>query len=316
MPPEILWYFGAIVAAGAAESLIGGTSGAHRGIWMFLVGLAVMAVFGALAAGLTRLGRRIPAGVLAAAVVLVAPATEVAFEHLCGVHPRLGAGTSASTSVGVSGIAVPTPSTPGGGFHGALFSIALGTAVLGLVVYGFVRFAFVLLPVVFWLAVAALLFMPAVVSHPGVGDYILTDLLTGIVFFVAGLLLDARMHRREAFWWYAAGLFEIAVAFVYYLGRYHHSWTWLTLLVVALIVLGASAPMRRAVWAAYAVIGVYAAIAHYLTDVTGAWRTTLLLTLLGLLLVFAGSALDVLDGELMRRVTRPWLPASRDQPPP
>ncbi|HEY3921413.1 MAG TPA: hypothetical protein VGL76_04805 [Gaiellaceae bacterium] len=317
MPPEILWYLGAIAAAAAAESLIAGTTDAHRGIWMLLVGLAVMGVFAVLAAGLIRLGRRVPGGVLAAAVVLVAPATEVAFEHLCGVHPRLGSSASASSVTGVAGIAVPAPAPPGGGFHGALFAIALGTAALGLVVYGLVRFAFVLLPVVVWLAAAAALFMPAVVSNPGIGDYILTVLLTGVVFFVVGLLLDARLHRREAFWWYVGGLFEIAAAFVYYLARYHHhhSWIWLTLLVVAAIVLAGSAPMGRAVWAAYAVVGVYLAIAHYLIDATGSWRTTLALTLLGLLLVPAGSALAVLDGEFVRRVTRPWIPERGPQPP-
>jgi len=311
-PPDVVWYFGALVAAGAGEALIGSTSAAQRGVWMLLVGLVVMGVFGLLAAGFLRIGRRGPGGVLAAAVVWLAPATEVGFEHLFGIHPRLGGG---SATVTVPGVGLEAHA-PNGGFHGALFSIAMGTAVLGLVVYGFVRFGFVLLPVAISLAVAVLLFVPAVVSHPGGGVYVTAALLTGIVFFVAGLLLDARKHRRDAFWWYVVGLFEIADAFAYYLIRYHHGWIWLVLLVVSAVVLAASAPVGRAAWAVYAVVGVYAAVVHFVDEATGSWRTTLVLTIVGLLLVLVGAALDLIDSALVSRVIGPWLRPGRAQPPP
>ena len=313
LPPEILWYFGALVAAGAGDILIADTSSAHRGIWMLLVGLACMAVFGALAAAFLRLGHWLPGGVVAAAVVWLAPPTEVAFEHLCGVHPRLFGG-GPSQPIDVTGVGAVTPPAPGGGFHGSLFSIAVGTAIVGLAVFWLVRFAFVLLPVVVSLAIAVLLFLPAVVSHPSGGDYIVAALLTGIVFCVGALLLDAREHRADAFWWYVVGLFEIAVAFVYYLAR-SGGWVWLVLLVVAAAVLVASAPLARAVWAVYALVGVYAALVHYVADATGSWRTALVLTIVGLLLVAAGLALDLFDGDVIRRITQPR-PPRVPQPPP
>jgi hypothetical protein len=270
----------------------------------------VIAAFGALAAAFIWVGRRVAGGVLAAAVVWLVPTTAVGLERLVGVHPHL-AGSSYRVQVG--SVAVPPPPTVGG-FHGSIFAIAVGTAVIGLAVFWLVRFAFVLLPVVISLAVAALLFLPAVVSHPGAGDYIATALITGIVFCVLGLLLDARTYRREAFWWYVVGLFEIAVAFAYYLAR-HHGWVWIALLVVAGAVMVASAPVSRAVWASYAVLGIFAALAHYVDVVTGSWRTSLGIVILGLVIVAAGTLLDVTDSWLVTRITRPspWL---RRQPPP
>ena len=109
-------------------------------------------------------------------------------------------------------------------------------------------------------------------------------------------------------------LFEVAIAFVYYLAT-GNSWVWSVLLVVAILVLLASAPVSRAVWAAYGVIGVYAALAHYVEAATGSWRTTVLLTVVGLLLVGFGVVLDVADSRIVRALTRPapWL---RPPPPP
>jgi len=234
----------------------------------------------------------------------------VGVERLVGVHPHL-AGSSRSVEVG--GVAVSSP-TAAGGFHGAVFSIAIVTFLAGMAVYWLVRFAFVLLPAVIALALAALLLLPAVVSHPGVGDYFTTVLITGIVFCVVGLLLDARLHRREAFWWYVVGFFEIAVAFTYYLARGHH-WVWIVLLVVAAAVLLASAPVGRAVWTSYAVLGIYAALAHYTAVATGSWRTTLVLTIVGLALVGLGVVLDLADSSLVGRFTRPG-PRLERQPPP
>jgi hypothetical protein len=300
VPPDILWYFGGLAAAFGGAALVSGASTAHRGVWMLIVGLAVMAAFGGLAAGFIWAGRRIAGGVLAAAVVWVAPATEVGFERLCGVHPRLFGGT---VQVAIAGVGVRQISS-GGGFHGALFSIAIGTAVVGLAVFWIVRFAFVLFPVAVSLAAGALLFVPAVVANPGANAEVAAAAITGVAFFVAGLLLDARLHRRHAFWWYAIGLLEIAIAFAYFLARYHDAWLWLLLFVVAVLLLASSAPTRRSVWTVYAVAGAYAGLAHYAGVVTGSWRTTLALTLIALLLVFVGAWLELVDAGLVARLAR------------
>jgi hypothetical protein len=305
-PPDILWYFGALVAAFAGDALILEASPSERGVWTLLVGLVLIAVFAGGAAGLLASGLRVPGGVLAAAAVWLVPATEVGFERLFGVHPGLGS-SSSSVSVGVGPVRV-NPGAVGGGFHGAWFSIAIGTVIVGVAVFWLVRFAFVLLPVVLALVAAAQLFLPAVVKHPSAGDEIATALITGIVFCVLGLLLDARLHRRYAFWWYVVGLFEVAIAFTYYLGLRHHEWVWVILLVVAAVVLLASAPLRRATWATYAVIGIYATLVHYADDATGSWRTPLVFTAIGLVLVLVGVVLEAAGATFVDRITRVRLP--------
>jgi len=305
-PPDILWYAGAWVAAIAGEVLVLQTSPAGRGVWILLVGLAAIAVLGALAAALLAAGMHVPGGVFAAAAVWLVPATCVGIEHLFGVHPTFASG---SAQVSVGPVAVSAPES--GGFHGAPFAIALATAAAGLAVFWLIRFAFVLLPVVLALAVAALLFVPAVVSHPGPGDDVATVLIVGILFCVLGLLLDARSLRRAAFWWYVVGLFQVALAFTYYLGL-HHAWVWLVLLVVAALVLLVSAPLGRASWAAYAVVGLFAALAHYVASATGSWQTPFLLTLVGIAFVLVGIVLEQAGAELVSRITqRRWTP-----PPP
>jgi hypothetical protein len=300
-PPDIVWYFGAWVAAIAGSSLVLQTSPADRGLWMVLVGLATMAVLGAFAAVLLAADLHVPGGVFAAAAVWVVPATCVGVEHLFGVHPQVG-GSETRITVGPVGV----PRTPGG-FHGAPFAIALATAAAGLAVFWLVAFPFVLLPVALALAVAAELFVPAVVSHPGAGNYVTAAWVTGIVFFVAGLALDVRGLRRVAFWWYVVGLFEIAVAFVYYLG-FHHEWVWFLLLVVAALLLLVSAPLGRATWASYAVVGVFVALAHYVTRATGSWRTPALVALVGVAFVLVGIVLEQAGSRLVSRVAPRWRP--------
>src|SRR6188768_2729354 len=88
-PPHILWYFGAITAALAADALIASVSPAQRGIWQFLVGIVLMAAFGAGAALLLIRGWRVPGGVLVAAAVALVPTVGQAFERLIGVWPGI-----------------------------------------------------------------------------------------------------------------------------------------------------------------------------------------------------------------------------------
>jgi hypothetical protein len=304
--PEILWYFGGLAAAVAADSVIAGTSTANRGLWILLVGLAAMGFFGLIAAALFRIGRPIPGGVMAAAVVLVVPYTEVGFERLFGVHPKLG---SPHVNINVVGDASSvTQST--GSFHGALFAIALGTVIIALAVFWLTRAAFVFLPMTVALVVTAELLLPALVNNPSAADEITTALITGVVFAGAGMLLDARDRRRDAFWWFVVGLFLIALSFLYYIAARHHAWVWLVLLVVSGGVLVLSAPLRRATWAVYALIGLYATLVHFVVRATGSWHSPFLLVLVGLGLVLLGLVLETAGPAAAGRFKQP------SQPPP
>src|SRR5262245_3306600 len=88
-PRHILWYFGALAAALSASATVGSVGSGARGTYQLLVGLFFAAAFGLGAVLLLRSGWRVPGGVLAAATVLMVPATGQAFERLIGVWPSL-----------------------------------------------------------------------------------------------------------------------------------------------------------------------------------------------------------------------------------
>jgi hypothetical protein len=289
-PPNILWYFGAIVAAGAADVVVGDVSSAHRGVWIFLVGVVFMLVFAALCAGLLRAGWWVPGGTMAAAAVAVVPAAGVGFERLIGVWP------TGQPSLNID---------PFQKFQGAVFALVVATAVAGLIAFWLVGFPFVFLPVVVAVVVAVQLFLPVIVTQPSADDHVLTLIATGAALVVVGMLLDARRHRAAAFWWHAFGWAAIAVGLAYYTAIHHDTWAWVTVLILGGVVLLASAPLGRATWAVFGVAGVYGAALHYIADATGSWKSPLVLAAIGVGLVFLGIVLDVSGGSFVRRLSRP-----------
>jgi hypothetical protein len=296
-PPNILWYFGAISATIAANAVVGNTGAAHRGLWIFFVALAFLAGAAGLAALVLRLGCWVPGGVLATAAVALVPAVVVGFEHLIGVWPKH-----------------PETTNPFQSFHGFAFALAAVTVAAGLFAFWLVRFAFVLLPV----AVATLLtiqfLLPALLSHPSFGDHMITLLITGAGFVVTGMLLDARDHRRAAFWWHVVGLFAIANGLVYYVGvnpllpgDRSSVWAWVTMIVIGAALLVAAFPVGRATWGVFGLAGVYAPALHYVDDVSGAWRVPLLMVFVGVGLMFLGGLLDFAGPSWPQRLSRPAL---------
>jgi hypothetical protein len=294
-PPNVLWYFGGISATLAANVVAADTGAAHRGLWIFLVGLLFFAAAAALSAVAQRAGWWIPAGVLTAAAVGLVPAVVVGFEHLIGTWPRH-----------------PASIEPFQHFVGSAFTIAAVTAAAGLAAFWLVRFAFVLLAVVVAGALGIQLLLPAVVTRPGVSDHLATLIVTGAVFVVVGMLLDARRHRRAAFWWHVGGLVAVANGLVYYVGVNpvlpgHHSavWAWVAMVLVGAALVVASFPVRRATWAVFGVAGLYVPALHYVGEASGAWRTPLLMVFISLGLMIAGALLDTVGAAWPQRLARP-----------
>jgi hypothetical protein len=286
-PPNVLWYFGAIAATVAAAAVVGDTGSAHRGIWIFAV--AFLFTFGAavLSAFARRLGCRIPAGVMATSAVALAPLVLVGIEHLIGVWPKSSSTIDAFHD-----------------FEGVPFSLALVTVSVALFAFWVVRFGFIMLPLVVSLELALQFFLPAIVTHPGVEAHEIMTIFSGVAFVVIGMLLDARGHREVAFWWHVLGLTGIAEGLTYYAGTGslpspistgHHSWAWVTMLVVGVVLVVAAFPVRRATWAAFGVLGIYAPAVHYIDDWTGSWHIALVLVFVGIALVFLGAILDTVD---------------------
>jgi hypothetical protein len=282
---NILWYFGGITAAYASLGVVAAVSPAHRGIWILLVALAFMGVYGALSVVLRASQWWVPGGIFAFVFVILVPAAGAGFEMLIGTLSR----SSSRGSVSVAGQATQTSTFSD--FRGSLFVLALATVATGLIVYVLVDFAFVLLPTAVATVVTALLFLPAVDDNASGSDVATTLIVTGALLVLVGLLRDRAGQRRSAFWWHVVGLGSIALGLVYFVGSAGDSGGWAAMLATALVVLVLAAPLGRASWASYGVAGAYAPLVHYTLDGGGSWRIPFILALIGLAAVALGLVL-------------------------
>ena len=304
-PPNILWYFGAIAATIASIAVINAVGSAHRGLWIFIVALAFFGGAAGLSAFALRFRCWVPGGVLATSAVVLFIPVIIGFEHLIGVWPGPNI-------------------DPFSHFEGVPFSLAAVTIAAGLVAFWLVRFGFVMLPVAVAAELGVQFLLPVFVSHPSADDHVIALLVTGAAFVVIGMLLDARLHRDAAFWWHVLGLFAIAVGLAYYVARgaadrfvpdispHHSTWAWVTMLVLGIGFVISSFAIRRATWAAFGVVGIYAPALHFIDDWSGAWHFPLLMVFVGVSLVFAGAILDVFGATWPQRLSRPVM----HRPPP
>ncbi len=295
--PHILWYFGAITAALAASATVASVSGSNRGIWQFLIGIVLMGAFGLAAASLLRAGWRVPGGVLAATTVALVPAVGQAFERLIGVWPSLleeGPGLIQS-------------------FQGSLFALGVATMLAGVAAFRLVRFPFVFVTVTVAALLTAQLLVPLFVDENGLDDHATAVLVTGAVLLLVGVVLDSVQRRAEAFWWHATGLFGLAVGLTFYAFIRGSDWAWITILILAAVLILASAPFGRATWASFGVVGLFGAMLHYVVSWTGSWRSPALMMLVSVGLILLGIVLQLNAKLWASRLKRP---AAAPPPPP
>jgi len=290
--PNILWFFGALATASTSIGVVAAVHPSSRGIWIFLVALAFMAVYATLAVVLRAARWWVPGGLFAFVVVTLVPAIGVGFEKLVGVGPAAGGGGSSSSSSTtiVNGATTTVTSSGGSGFSGSIFALGLATIVAGLVVFALTRFEFVLALVAFATLITAELFLPAVDDRPSGSDLATTLVVTGTVLVLIGLLLDTRGDgkRRAAFWWHVFGLGGIAVGYLELIGSGNTAAGWAAMLATAAVVLAAAAPLGRATWAVYGLAGGYAPLVHYVAEGGGRWQIPLILVFVSLSVVLLG----------------------------
>jgi hypothetical protein len=284
---NILWHFGGLSAVVAGVVVVGEVHHSARGFWMLLVSLAFLAAFVVGAAALLRTDRRVPGGILAAAAVSFVPLAGEGFERLIGVWGQAG-GTAVYSSAGVT---VNAGAVVVDRFDGHEFALAVATAVAGLIVYALVRYAFVFAWIVGATLAAVELLLPVVVSHPNGADRADTLLLAGLAFVGSGLYADLLHARRVAFWWHLAGLAMITGAFVYDTIA-HSSPGWIFVLGAGLVALVCAAPLRRATWALFGLLGTWAPIVHYSSTWFGSLGTAFALFVIGLSILAAGLAVE------------------------
>lgn len=289
-PPNVLWFFGAFTLEIAVYALIRAIPQSQDALWILITALGFFLGFVAAAVVLPQREWPVPGGLAAALAVGVFPAVAVSFLTLIHVWP------------GEPFFA------PFDDFSGWTFGVGVATALVGLVAWWLTRFSFVLAVAIGAILVSAQLLTPCFDESPSGDERAATALVIGAVLFVAGVFLDVFGRRRDAFWFEVLGLFSVGAGLVWLTthvddepGR-----GWIPMLVAGAFLAIAAAPVRRASWAVYGVLGVYAAIVHYLSgplDETG-WVFPLLLIVLSLAIVALGMAEHRYGRSLAQRFVR------------
>ena len=248
--PNVLWFFGAFAIGFASISLIDKVPESSRDVWELLVSLAFYVAYAAIGWLLLRAGWWVPGGLGFALAVAIMPAIGYGVASLIGTFPN-------------------------GPFFNpfeegswTLVLIGLVTMADAVVSFAITRFSFLFFTFVVATLITAEFFIPTVKSHPGGDAFSITAIVTGAALVLIGLMLDFAGRRRDAFWFHTGGFFGIAVALSFYASGAtgDSNRGWVPMVIAGAIVLLAAAPLRRATWAIYGLLGFYAPILHWTTS--------------------------------------------------
>jgi len=290
----VLWFFGAYTLVIGVYELLRTIPDSNSGLWLLIAAVAFLTAFAIAAAVLLRWGWWVPGGLAAALAVGVFPAAAIAFLTLIQVWPS------------------DPFFEPLQRFSGWTFGVGLATALIGFLAWWLSRFSFVLAVAIGAVLVTSQLLTPCFDESPSADERVTMALVIGAILFVAGVFIDAFGRRREAFWFEVLGLFSIAGGLVYLTAEPggDPDRGWIPMLIGGVILLVAAAPVRRASWAIYGVLGVYAAVVHYLVKELDEqrWPFALMLIVLAVLLFATGMA--------QHRYGRTWAQRFVRRPPP
>lgn len=291
-PANVLWFVGAYaIALGSYGLLQTLPNGRHR-LWIFVAAFAFVVVYAIGSWLLLKAGWSVPGGLGAALTVAMVPALSVAFLELIHLWPK-------------------HLDDPFADFSGYALAVAAVTALAALAAFAVTRFAFV-----FALFVASILAGSQIVvvanGSPSCDDRANAALIAGALVVIAGVFLDAFGRRREAFWFHALGWFSVAAGLVWFTfeGTGNHNRGWIPMLIIGVMMVIVSGPIRRATWALYGVLGYYAPVLHYLAKGLNESRWT-----------FAAAALGVglsifVFGMVLQRFAEPVAQRFVRRPPP
>ena len=289
-PPNVLWFFGAFTLEFAVYALIETIPSSESGLWIFLTSIGFLVAFAAASALLLRRWWWVPGGLAAALAVGVFPAVAVGFLKLIDVWPS------------------DPFFEPFEEFSGYTLGVGIATALIGFGAWWLTRFTFVLAVANGAILVSAQLLTPCIDESPSGDERAATALVIGAALVVIGVLIDAFGRRREAFWFEVLGLFSLAAGLVYFTtdpgGDPERGW--IPMLIGGAALLIAAGPIRRASWAVYGVLGVYATLVHYLLKELNEsrWPFALLLIALALLILLLGMAQHLYGEAWARRFVR------------
>jgi hypothetical protein len=246
--PNVLWFFGAFAMSFATDLVLSQVPKSHHELWEFLVAVAFVVVYAAIAGLLLWAGWWVPGGLTAAVAVSIVPAAGFGLTSLIRTFPK----------------GVPPTQT----FSWSIFLIGIATIAAGLIAFALTRFSFLFSTVAASISLTAQFLLPGIDKHPSTDAHFVMAIVVGAAMVVLGLLLDVIHLRRDAFWFHAIGFANVAVALGYYAVNSSGDTNrgWIPMIIAGGVVLLAAAPLRRATWAVYGVLGFYAPIVHWLTN--------------------------------------------------
>jgi hypothetical protein len=287
-PPNVLWFAGAYAIALGSYGLIETLPASRHSLWAFICALAFVVVYAVASRFLLTAGWWVPGGLAAALTVAMVPGLGVAFLKLIRVWPK-------------------HPGDPLETFSGHTLAVAGVTALAALAAFVLTRFAFLFALFVASILVGAQILVAANGSPSG-DDRATAALIAGALVVIAGVFLDAFGRRREGFWFHALGWFSVAagLAFFTFEGTGDHNRGWIPMLIVGVLMVIVSGPIRRATWAIYGVLGYYAPVLHYLAKGLDESRWTFAAAALAVgLSIFAfGLVLHRFGGPVAQRFVR------------
>jgi hypothetical protein len=287
-PPNVLWFAGAYAIALGSYGLLQTIPQSHHSLWIFIASLALLATYAVGAWSLLASGWWVPGGLAAALAVAMMPALTIALLRLIRVWPEHLGNLFED-------------------FSGYMLAVAGVTALAALVAFALTRFSFL-----FALFVGSILVGSQILAtangSPNGDDRAIAALIAGALIVIGGVFLDAFGRRRDAFWFHALGWFSIAAGLVWFTFQPggDHDRGWIPMLIIGVLMVVVSGPIRRATWALYGVLGYYAPLVHYLTVGLNEDRWTFPIALLavGLSIFVFGMVLDRFGGALAQRFVR------------
>jgi len=290
--PNVLWFFGAFAIAFATLTLIDKVPESSRDVWELLVSLAFYVAYAVAGWVLLRNGWWVPGGLGFALAVAMVPAIGFGVASLVGTFPKdpfFDPFQQGSWSVVLIGVA---------------------TMADAVVSFAITRFSFLFFTFVTATLITAEFFIPTINSSPGADGFAVTAIVTGGALVLIGLLLDLARRRRDAFWFHAGGFFGIAIALSFYAtgATGDSNRGWVPMVIAGGIVLLLAAPLRRATWAVYGLLGFYVPIFHWTTRGINSNSVGYAFVLLGI-----GLSIFVL-GLVLHRFARP-VTVDRHEPP-
>ena len=248
--PNVLWFFGAFAIGFATLSLIDKVPESSRDVWELLVSVGFYLVYAGVGWALIRSGWWVPGGLGFALAVALMPAVGYGVASLIGTFPKdpfFNPFEDGSWSVVLIGVA---------------------TMLDALVSFAITRFSFLFFTFVAATLLTAEFFISIVHAHPGADEFAITAIVTGAALVLVGLVLDLAGRRRDAFWFHVGGFFAVAVALSFYAtgATGDSNRGWIPMVIAGASVLLAAAPLRRATWAIYGLLGFYVPILHWTTS--------------------------------------------------